>query len=116
MKTFLAIFTGDASAMEKWMKQDEATRKEKEKKGVAAWKAWAEKNQKQILNMGGPLSKTKRVDVEGIRDVRNNIGAFTIVQAETQEAAAKLFLNHPHFTIFPGNGVEVMEVLPIPNL
>ena len=43
------------------------------------------------------------------------MAAFSIVQAESHEAAAKLFLNHPHFTIFPGDGVEIMECLPIPE-
>jgi len=38
-----------------------------------------------------------------------------VVQAETHEAAAKLFLNHPHFSIFPGDSIEVMENLPIPG-
>ena len=64
--------------------------------------------------MGGPLSRTKLVASGGITDIRNNLAAFTIVLAESQEAAARLFLNHPHFTIFPGEGVEVMEVLPVP--
>jgi hypothetical protein len=36
------------------------------------------------------------------------------VRAESQEAAAQLFIQHPHFTIFPGEGVEVMEILPVP--
>jgi len=36
------------------------------------------------------------------------------VQAESHEAAANLFEGHPHFTIFPGDGIEVMEVLSIP--
>jgi len=27
----------------------------------------------------------------------------------------RLFENHPHFSIFPGDAVEVMEVLPIPT-
>ena len=36
------------------------------------------------------------------------------VRADSHEAAAKLFENHPHFTIFPGESVEVMPVLPIP--
>jgi hypothetical protein len=44
------------------------------------------------------------------------MGAFTIVQAESQEAAAKLFLKHPHFTIFPGESIEVMEIMPIPAM
>jgi hypothetical protein len=26
-----------------------------------------------------------------------------------------MFENHPHFTIFPGDSVEIMECLPIPG-
>jgi hypothetical protein len=43
------------------------------------------------------------------------MGAFIVVRADSHEAAAKLFENHPHFTIFPGESVEVMPVLPIPD-
>ena len=43
------------------------------------------------------------------------MGAFTVVRAESHAAAAKLFEKHPHFTIFPGDSVEVMPVLPIPG-
>jgi hypothetical protein len=32
-----------------------------------------------------------------------------------REAAAKPFEKHPHFTIFLGESVEVMPVLPIPG-
>jgi len=43
------------------------------------------------------------------------MAAYVIVQAESHEAAAKLFENHPHFTIFPGDAVEIMECLPLPG-
>jgi hypothetical protein len=43
------------------------------------------------------------------------MGAFTVVRAASQEAAAKMFEDHPHFSIFPGESVEVMPVLPIPG-
>lgn len=66
--------------------------------------------------MGSPLGKTKRVDKNGISETRNELGAWTIVEAESHEAAAKLFLNHPHFMIFPGESVEVMECLPMPKM
>ena len=36
--------------------------------------------------------------------------------SESHEAAAELFANHPHFMIFPGQSVEVMECLPIPKM
>ena len=58
--------------------------------------------------------KTKKVDDKGVSDVRNELGAFTVVRAASHEAAAKMFENHPHFSIFPGERVEIMPVLPIP--
>jgi len=115
MKTYLAIFTGSPAAMTAWQTMDATQRETKEKAGMAAWQAWAEKNQSSIVDQGAPVGKTKRVTADGIADTRNNIGAYTVVQAESQEAAAKLFEQHPHFTIFPGDGVEVMERLPIPG-
>ena len=39
-----------------------------------------------------------------------------VVRANSHEAAAALFENHPHFTIFPGEAVQVMPVLPIPGI
>ena len=82
---------------------------------MAAWKSWVEKHQGAIVAMGGPLGKTKKITQRGIEDISNDLGAFTVVRAESNEAAAKLFENHPHFTIFPGEAVEVMPVLPIPG-
>jgi hypothetical protein len=66
--------------------------------------------------MGGPLGRTKRASASGVSDMRNNLTGYTIVQAESHEAAAKMFENHPHFAIFPGDSVEIMEVLPIPGM
>jgi hypothetical protein len=50
-----------------------------------------------------------------VQDTSNHLSAFTLVLAESHEAAAKLFVNHPHFAIFPGDSVEIMPVLPIPG-
>ena len=46
--------------------------------------------------------------------MRNELAAWTVVEAESHEAAARLFEGHPHFSIFPGDAVEVMECLPMP--
>ena len=115
MKRYLAVFTGSPSAMAQWQALPEQERQKREADGMTAWKKWGTDNAASIVEMGGPLSRTKLISKDGISDVRNNLGAFTVVQAESQDAAARLFLNHPHFMIFPGEGVEVMEVLPIPG-
>jgi hypothetical protein len=43
------------------------------------------------------------------------MGAYMVVRADSHEAAVKLFERHPHYTIFPGESVEIMPVLPIPS-
>jgi hypothetical protein len=115
--TFLAVFVGSKTSprMQAWMAMPEAERKAREKEGVAAWKAWVEKYHAAIATMGGPLGKTKKIGANGIEDISNALGAFMVVRADNHEAAARLFENHPHFTHFPGEGVEVMPVLPIPG-
>jgi hypothetical protein len=117
MKTFMAVYTGTPGAFEKYQQQftDPEKRKANEKAGMQAWTKWAESHAKSIVDGGGPLGKTKRVSRDGIADIRNNLSAYVIVRAESQEAAAKMFLDHPHFAIFPGDGVEIMECLPIPQ-
>ena len=82
---------------------------------MAAWHAWAALHQASIAYMGGPLGKTKRASERGIDDVSNEMGGFLVVRAESHEAAAMLFENHPHFAIFPGESIEIMPVLQIPG-
>ncbi len=115
--TYLAVFLGSMTGPKfaAWHALPPDERQKKEQEGIAAWKAWVAKHQGAILEMGGPLGKTKRVDTNGITDVSNELGAFTVVRAASHEAAAKMFENHPHFSIFPGERVEIMPVLPIPG-
>jgi hypothetical protein len=82
---------------------------------MAAWTNWVAAHQASIVDMGTPLGKTKIASPEGISDIRNAMADYVIVQADTHDAAAKLFENHPHFTIFPGEAVEIMECLPMPG-
>jgi hypothetical protein len=116
MKKFLAIYLGTASAYEtEWKTMDEVKRKKLEASGFKAWGEWMTANQAAIVDQGGPLGKTKRTGAQGISDSRNNMTGYVVVQAESHQAAARMFENHPHFTIFPGDSVEIMECLPIPG-
>ncbi len=115
MKTFLAVFTGTKASRAKWDALDAHTRSEREKAGMAAWHQWMTDHQDSLVDSGGPLGKTKQASEAGIRDISNNMGGYVKVRAESHEAAAKMFENHPNFAIFPGEGVEVMEVMPIPT-
>jgi hypothetical protein len=109
MKKFLAVYLGtDAGNMER---PDEATIA----KGMTAWHKWMSDHAASIVESGGPLGKTKRVGPDGVGDIRNRMSGYVIVQAESHDDAAKMFENHPHFSIFPGDSVEVMPCLPVPG-
>ena len=116
MQNFLAIFTAtEASrARANWGALSASDVAQKRAAGVAAWNDWVEQNKAAIVDPGSPIGKTKRADATGVSDSSNAISAYCIVSANSHEDAARLFENHPHFTIFPGEAVEIMPCLPIP--
>jgi hypothetical protein len=114
MKKFMVLYMATAADFEKAMK--DSTR-EQQKKGMEAWMQWMNGHKDAIVDNGAPLGKTKRVDANGTADTKNGIGGYTIVQAETHEAAAQLFgKDHPHLAWMPGAWVEVMEIRSIPGM
>ncbi len=117
MKNFLATFIGtaDASSSSDWMAMDHYERQQREKTGIEAWGNWARQHAASIVDPGSPIGKTMRTSRLGVSDTKNAITAYTVVRAETHDEAARLFENHPHFMIFPGDSVEIMECLPMPT-
>ena len=59
-------------------------------------------------------ARRARVSPAGIADTRNNLCGYVVVEAESHDEAARMFENHPHFAIFPGEAVEVLECLTLP--
>lgn len=117
MKTFLAIYLGSAASprQAEWGALDEATRQQHIAAGMQAWGGWMKTHEAEVVVAGGPLGKTKRISPSGIADTRNDLAGYVVVRAPSHEAAARMFENHPHFAIFPGEAIEIMECLPIPG-
>lgn len=118
MKKFLAVYLGNPAdpTFAAWNALPEAEREARHREGVAAWHAWVERHRAAIVDLGGPLGKTKKASRQGIADIRNLLTGYTVVQAESHEAAARLFEDHPHFSQMPGDSVEIMEILAIPGM
>jgi hypothetical protein len=110
---YLAVFTSNKTSPKwrAWRAMTEAEQAAKDVIGLAALKTWDEDHAADIVYAGGPLGPTKRTSETGIADVVNELTVFVVVRAPSHAAAAKLFENHPHFTIFPCDAVEVMPVL-----
>ena len=111
MKKFMCLYMGSPNAQTGPgdMKPEDIA------KGMAAWGKWMSDHASIVVDAGGPLGKTLKTSKGGVSPVKNLVSGYTIIHAESQEAAAKLFEGHPHFSIFPGESVEIMEVMPIPG-
>ena len=108
---FLVLYMIPAAVIADWQKTDAATREPAEKKMREDWGKWMGEHGKMVLSSeaGG---KTKRVTASGVADFKNDIMLYSLVEAESHEAAAKAFENHPHLGI-PQASIEVMAVRPM---
>lgn len=111
MKQFLAVYTGTPQAQA----QRPPPSEDQIAKGMAAWHDWMTRNAARIVDAGGPLGATKQVSSKGVADTHNNLAGYVVIEAASHAEAASLFEGHPHFAIFPGDAVEIMERLPIPG-
>ena len=74
MKKFMVLYMASPADFEKMMKTSTPDR---QKKGMDAWMKWMGKHKKSVVEGGGPLGKTKRVDAKGcLKHKERNWGLF----------------------------------------
>ncbi len=112
MQKFLVLYKAPTSAFE-MMKQ--AT-PEQQKAGMEAWMAWGQKAGSQIVDMGAPLGKSIKVARGGnVMSSANDLGGYSILQAESKEALAEMMKDHPHF-MTPDGSIEIIEMRQLPGM
>jgi len=109
MKKFLVLYKAPASSFEQMMKATP----EQQKAGMDAWNAWGKKAAGSIVDMGAPLGKSLRVTAGGASPTVNDLGGFSILQADSKEALAETMKGHPHFKT-PEGTIEIVELMPMP--
>jgi hypothetical protein len=111
MKKFLVLYKAPTSSFEQAMKATP----EQQKAGMDAWMTWGNKAKPSIVDMGAPLGKSLRVTPAGASPSTNDLGGYSILQAESKEALAEVLKGHPHFMMKDGT-IEVVEVMPMPGM
>lgn len=106
MKKFLVLYNAPPEVMEEWAK----SLPEDQKKGMDEWVAWGEEHKNAIVDFGNPAGKNKRVTKDGATDTRNEVGGYSILQAESHEEATKIVATNPHLKT-DGAYTEVMEIV-----
>lgn len=114
MPRFLAVYTMKPEDLARFRALPKAEQDAVDAAGLPQWVAWEKANAASFRDKG-MVGKTKRVTKDGIADAQNDICGYVVVEADSIDAAAKLFENHPHFTIFPGDGVDIMPFATEPE-
>jgi hypothetical protein len=111
MKKFMVLYKATPAAFEQMMK---SSTPEQQKAGMDAWMAWGKKAAASIVDMGAPLGKTLKVTPAGASPTKNDVGGYSIMQAESKEALAETFKGHPHF-MMPESWIEIVDLMPMPG-
>lgn len=115
MPRFLAVYTMKPENLARFRVLPKAEQDAVDAAGVKQWIEWEAANGASFPDKGGMVGKTVRVTRDGIAKAQNDICGYIVVEAENIDAAAKLFENHPHFAIFPGDGVDIMPFMTDPE-
>jgi hypothetical protein len=110
MKKFLVLYRAPIASFDQMMKATP----EQQKAGMEAWMAWSKKAAPSIVDMGAPLGKSLKVTPTGASATRNDLGGYSIMQAESKEALGETLKGHPHF-MMPEGTIEVVELMPMPG-
>ena len=114
MSRFVAVYTMKPEDVAAFCARPKSEQEAIDKVGLKAWEAWRKRNAAAIVSTDVMVGKTRRVTKSGIADAQNQIAGFLIVEAVDIAAAARLFEDHPHITVFPGDGIDVMPVVTGP--
>jgi hypothetical protein len=114
MPRFLALYTMQPEDVARFRSLPKSEQDAIDAVGFKQWKEWEARNAASFRDRGGMVGKTMRVTRDGIAGAVNSVCGYIVVEAETIEAAARLFENHPHFSVFPGDGVDIMPFVTDP--
>lgn len=82
--------------------------------GMEAWMAWAQKNGNSVVDLGLPLGAGMRVESDAVSPSSTQASGYSVVQADSLDAAASMLKDHPHLRT-PNGTIDVLECLPMPG-
>src|SRR5882724_5077436 len=105
MKKFVALYMAPVGAFDEMMKNPDPKAMKDMSDG---WMKWVDSHKKSFVDVGAPTGKNKRVSSGGVKEVRNEVTGYSVVQADSHDEATKMFKDNPMLQS-PGAYVEVLE-------
>src|ERR1700755_2855372 len=108
MAQFMLLYRGDATP------PDKMTAEQRHEVRVE-WSDWVEKHRSALADVGSPLGHSVGVGGDGTDQKATSLGGYSIVEADSLEAAKAFTDGHP-FLVGAGAdfAVDIYEMLPSP--
>jgi hypothetical protein len=111
MKNYVVIYFVPA---ELTAAMSEASPEEMEK-GMEAWMVWAKACGDGLVDLGTPLGNGYKISSTGSSASSRGVAGYSILQAESMDAAKQMLDGHPHLGWGAGCEIEVYESMPLPQ-
>lgn len=110
MKQFVVLYYAPISAIERMANLTP----EQMQENMAPWMAWMGRCGEHLVDAGAPLGGGLNVAADGAAaPSARDVTGYSILQADSIEAAQALLADHPHFGFGPGCEVEIHEAMQI---
>jgi len=108
MTKFLLTYTASTSAAEQMQNSDPASAQAE----MDAWTAWGKRCGAHLVDFGAQLGSAQTVSSAGVSPGTGNITGYSLLEADSMDAAVALLDGHPYFAD-PGCAIDVHESLPM---
>jgi hypothetical protein len=111
MSRYLVLYNSPVSAAELMA----SSTPEQMEAGMDAWTAWASKAGDAVIDLGTPLDSGTHLEPDSSGPGSSQATGYSIIQADSLDAATKLLEDHPHFQT-PGGSIDVLECMSVPGM
>jgi hypothetical protein len=111
MTKYLLLYRAPVSAADQMANADP----EQAQAGMDAWMQWAGRVGPALTDMGSPCGYAATVGAS-FPASEGQIGGYSIIEADSVDAARSLLDGHPHLMLGDGAGIDVHELLELPGM
>jgi hypothetical protein len=83
---------------------------------MGEWNAWAGRVGDRMVDFGTPPAGGVRVSTDGTSSSTREVAGYSIIEADSMDAALELAQSHPHHKMPGGCEIEVHEAQAIPGM
>ncbi len=112
MGKYVVIYHADANSVAAM----QAMAPEQMQEGMKAWMNWGEGIGDALVDFGTPLAGGMKVSASGSAPSDKEVNGYSILEAESMDAAVAMLQGHPHLAMGAGCDIEVHEALPTPGM